>query len=144
MVEIGQAQEGFAPECLEAAAGVGGPILQQPVAHPAADVARPADPPYGVQQRAPIGGEVHDADLALVKAADTTHTQPASKARPPNGVTGPSQRGPPKAKRYSEPENSTVPATQQFAAQLKRRMTMPWDVFCQAAAAKRATAWTNW
>ena len=70
---------------------------EQPVADPAAHQSRPADTPHGVQQGAQVGGQVHVDYFSLVTAATTRQSQPASRAIPPSGVTGPAQRYPPNA-----------------------------------------------
>ena len=70
--------------------------VQQPVAHPAADETRAADPAHGVEQRPQVGWQLH-GHSSFAHAANIRQIQPESRLIPPSGVTGPSQRGPPSA-----------------------------------------------
>ena len=72
---------------------------EQPVAHAAADQPWPAHAANRVKHRPQVPGKLEfAAHSSLAIAAAITQAQPAMNAMPPSGVTGPSHRGPPRAK----------------------------------------------
>jgi len=95
---------------------------EQPVANAATDHPRSSDPTHCFQHVDQLGRKVHrrrrhvDAPGDLFKLVTAMQPQPTNNISPPSGVTGPSQRGPPSERAYSEPENIITPLAQKPTA----------------------------
>ena len=74
-------------------------------------------------------------------AATASNTHPAMKHTPPSGVMAPRARTPDSAMAYSEPEKSTVPATNSHPATVP---AVPGHRCATHAAATSASAWYIW